>query len=568
MFIFAPKTPYFVAMKCVLLVRVSTEQQSFDEQEKELFSLALSYGYAEKDIRLVAYKESAIKLSEEERAGLNEMKQLIETGEYDRVFAWEISRIARRKKVLFSILEYLVSRKIQLTIKEPSLNLLKEDGTIDEGAETVFTLYAQLAESEMRNKMARFTRGRMDGYNKGKYMGGKITRGYKVNEHGFWEIDEESAVFIRTVFELYNSGEYSMTELAEEMKSRGYFSNLSITNTKTEIHHMLRNPLYLGIRTSNNIYPQLIDQETWDTCVKRRAANKHKSKRNKHLLTPIIHCKCGASYSVNLIDATYNCRIKHNAVEKGLEHSPSINVNIIESLAWWVALQELAQDMSSKQNSIKEETEAEIDVLKRKIAHSESVIQKIQERRKTLDEQFFVLGRFSKQQYETLTQKQNNSIKVEQENIRRHKRVISQLEKQIVSATTFDELIDSIRNSFDDLKNGADFDTMKTIIHRYIKDITIEPIEGKLVQFWKKVTFKTFFGETNDTKRKELSQKGLDATAMALTNTFYVDVHHHIVYFDEKRQYKVPFVYMLRITRKRVDTRKREKKPIKNKQYD
>ena len=39
--------------------------------------------------------------------------QLLETGEYDCVFAWEISRIARRKKILFSILEYLTSKGIQ-----------------------------------------------------------------------------------------------------------------------------------------------------------------------------------------------------------------------------------------------------------------------------------------------------------------------------------------------------------------------------------------------------------------------------------------------------------------------
>ena len=147
-------------MKCILLVRVSTEAQSFDEQEKELYDLAHFYGYKDKDISSIATKESAIKLDEEERFGLNRMKELLETGEYDCVFAWEISRIARRKKILFSILEYLTSKGIQLIIKEPRIRLLKDDKTIDEGAETIFTLYAQLAESEMRNKKVRFERAK------------------------------------------------------------------------------------------------------------------------------------------------------------------------------------------------------------------------------------------------------------------------------------------------------------------------------------------------------------------------------------------------------------------------
>jgi DNA invertase Pin-like site-specific DNA recombinase len=68
-------------MKCILLVRVSTEVQSYEEQEKELFDLAIKHGYTHNEITAVAYKESAIKLKEEERAGLNEMKNLIETGE-------------------------------------------------------------------------------------------------------------------------------------------------------------------------------------------------------------------------------------------------------------------------------------------------------------------------------------------------------------------------------------------------------------------------------------------------------------------------------------------------------
>ena len=47
-------------MKCILLVRVSTEAQSYDEQEKELYDLAHFYGYKDKDISSIATKESAI----------------------------------------------------------------------------------------------------------------------------------------------------------------------------------------------------------------------------------------------------------------------------------------------------------------------------------------------------------------------------------------------------------------------------------------------------------------------------------------------------------------------------
>ena len=308
---FLPLRPYkllisFLSMKCILLVRVSTEAQSYDEQEKELYDLAHFYGYKDKDISSIATKESAIKLDEEERFGLNRMKELLETGEYDCVFAWEISRIARRKKILFSILEYLTSKGIQLIIKEPRIRLLKDDKTIDEGAETIFTLYAQLAESEMRNKIARFARAKKEGFNKGKYMGGKITLGYKVSEDGYWEIDEEGSKLVRLIFDMYISGEYSLTGLGKELKSRGYFKNLSVTSIKVEMSHLLKNPIYRGIRTSNNIYPQIIDDDTWEQCCKKRKENRTRSKtKTPHLLPPLIRCICNASYSVNLMDGTF-----------------------------------------------------------------------------------------------------------------------------------------------------------------------------------------------------------------------------------------------------------------------
>lgn len=543
-------------MKCILLVRVSTEAQSYEEQEKELYDLAHFYGYKDKDISSIATKESAIKLDEEERFGLNRMKELLETGEYDCVFAWEISRIARRKKILFSILEYLTTKGIQLIIKEPRIRLLKDDKTIDEGAETIFTLYAQLAESEMRNKIARFSRAKKEGFNKGKYMGGKITLGYKVSEDGYWQIDEEGSKLVRLVFDMYISGEYSLTELGKELKSKGYFKNLSVTNVKAEMYGLLKNPIYRGIRTSNNIYPQIIDDDTWEKCRKKREENRTRSKaKTPHLLTPLIRCSCGASYSVNLMDATYSCRVKHNAVEKGLLHSPDINVNVIESLAWYVALQELHEDMICKRNDAKETYEEEIRIYNQKIAYSRGILESTMQRRSDLDENYFVHGRFTKEKYEELTKKQNGIIKAEQDNIRKYEAAIQNMEKQIQADITFDDMLDSLNQSYDTLKNGTDMETMRRITHRYITGINIEPWEGKATSFWKKVTIRTIHDMGKKKKIEQLKEQGLDNMTFTLVGTFYVNTLHKKAYWDKDMINCVPMVYIERLTRKRKDTR-------------
>lgn len=552
-------------MKCILLVRVSTEVQSFDEQEKELIDLALKHGYSINDIKAVSYKESAIKLNEDERAGLNEMKALIETGQYNCVFAWEISRIARKKKILFNILDDLVEKKIQLVIKEPSIILLNPNGEINEAAETMFTLYAQIAESEMRNKIARFKRAKKEYYNMGKYMGGTIKLGYKVNENGFWKIDEEGGKLITTIFELYNSGEYSLRKLSEELKSRGYFSHLSITNIKTTIHSILSNPIYKGERTSNNLFPAIIDEDTWNKCVAKRRENLIIPKaKGQYLLTPLIRCQCGGSYFVLARCGTYRCRVRNNSVEKNLEHSPDINGNMIESIAWYVALQELHQEMTMKDNDFKENCEKDILLLKEKIAASQKNINMTEERRLDLDEAYYVTAKLSKERYDALTEKQNEIIRLEQEKIKGYNQSIKNLKRQIDNASSLNEMFENLSASYDSLKYGTDYESMKKIIHRYIKEIKIYPIDGKHITKWKRVVIKTINEEENLKNIEYLRTIGLNEAAIVLGTNFIVDVYHHKVYWDEELQYEVPFVYMDRIPRKRKSTKKIVKENNKN----
>ena len=66
-----------MSKKCICLVRVSTEQQKLEGQKEKVISAAISDGYKLEEIAVVEGKESAIKLQEEERETLNEMKNII-----------------------------------------------------------------------------------------------------------------------------------------------------------------------------------------------------------------------------------------------------------------------------------------------------------------------------------------------------------------------------------------------------------------------------------------------------------------------------------------------------------
>ena len=64
-------------MKAILLIRVSTGAQDLIQQREKVVDAAKRDGFNENDIILIEDKESAVKLSEEERNGLNRLKEFI-----------------------------------------------------------------------------------------------------------------------------------------------------------------------------------------------------------------------------------------------------------------------------------------------------------------------------------------------------------------------------------------------------------------------------------------------------------------------------------------------------------
>ena len=369
--------------KCILFCRVSTTKQSFDEQEKELYELAISDGYCDDNIIPICYKESGIKLSEEERAGLIEMKQLINTNsDINCVYSWEISRIARKKKILFSILDFLIEKKIQLIIKEPFIKLLNEDKTINEASETMFTLFAQIAESEMRNRKVRFARGMKEAKQLGK-IHGMPKFGYKKNKDGYAELNDSEAELIRNIYNLYLSSELSVSKLHAELLSRGIRVGLY------KLRDILNNKVYKG----NKFYPSIITEEMWLSSVRKTKNNNKravKSTKRINLGEKLIRCpKCGKYFIAG--NTSYKCS-SHSANKFALTESEKcefnrcMHIKKIDSLLWHIAKQEfakyLAEDTESKINEINEQLEILMqkkDVIKEKQKKYDEVIERIAE---------------------------------------------------------------------------------------------------------------------------------------------------------------------------------------------
>lgn len=202
---------YDFGTNCVCVGRVSTSSQSQTAQIRDLEDYAKELGF--QHIKTFFTTESGF-LDYDDKQGWNLVVDFFDSHpDYRVLICAEISRLSRVKSTLMRIEEYLTKNRIQLIIKDINYTLFNEFGEVDAGKELVFTLYASLASSEMRQKRERFKRGLTDYKQQGYSIGGKILFGYN-REYEFkngrnrsiYRINKEQAEEIKTIYRWYAFG--------------------------------------------------------------------------------------------------------------------------------------------------------------------------------------------------------------------------------------------------------------------------------------------------------------------------------------------------------------------------
>lgn len=486
--------------KCILLVRVSTEKQNFDEQERELYNLAISEGFAESDIIPICEKESGIKLKEEERKGLNQLKELIAGGNISTVYAWEVSRIARKKIVLFSVTDFLINNKVQLIIKDPYLKLLNPDGSINDGAETILTLYAQIAESEMRQKKARWHRTNVAKSRNGQWHGGHPVRfGYNIDENYYYIINEEEAEIIRKTFEIYNTTNLGTTGVVRELAKLGY--NLTYHRVRNILigecyTGKLLRPTYFVKDESGKCkktvglelkYPAIISEETFEKAKKRRASNNSNAyKRDSYYFgRGLIRCQsCGNVFAAVNANGWYVCcdySTMNRKVDGSFCHNhTTIGINVMDTLLWDAAVSEFICTNRNRKDSQKRELRAKIKDLQKVIDATDDRLEKnnIKLKRNAL---IYSDGEIDDDVYN----KRKEQIKKERAEIEQDR--ISAMEKiaqyeKIISSSDSVSIVDTINTLSEEAFSMNELREMCELVHTYISHAKIDE-EDKRIKY-------------------------------------------------------------------------------------
>lgn len=378
--------------KAIILSRVSTIQQDLTQQTEEVLKEVYKDGYKDKDIIIIEDKESAIKLSEEERMGLNKMKEHINSDPtIDAVYLYELSRLSRRQLVLFSIRDYLVERHIQLICLKPYFKLLEHDGTMSQTGSLMFSIFSSMSESEMMLKQERMLRGRKHNIAMGKSGGGRPPFGYITDKDKRYIIEPRQSQIIKRIFNEYVNDGKSIWRIANELKEEGEFPNTNIFTLNCNVSFWLRRKCYLG----ESHYPQIISKSMFDRAqveLERHKRSPKKGRKSKFLLKGLIR----DGKSGRMLSGQHGIDAYAMKYESGL----SIKRKNVDPIVWEYAKKMYRKYVMNK-TVLRRQLQKDLQTISKKIETVKTEIQSIKDKVDKVEERM-IFGKLSNKKGEEL----------------------------------------------------------------------------------------------------------------------------------------------------------------------
>lgn len=325
-----------------------------------------------------------------------------QAGRFELLLIYRLDRLGRSARIILNAVHELEQHGIKIrSMTEPF-------DTGDPNGRFLLTVLAGVADLERETILERMWHGANRAARAGKWLGGIVPYGYRVNEEGFLEISEaplpgmdmSEADVVRLIFHLVADQGYSTIKVADYLNALGVPTAYAkdgrkITRGKRKVNtagiwrpsrvrSIIRNTTYkgehyYGKRSNKNrdvIYrevPAIVSKETWEKAQEVLKNNQIEALRNtkrKYLLRGLIKCGiCGLNYHGNAYPgperkpkAYYICngKIVYRGPLQGKCPSKNLPAEWIEELIWnncvefinnpGVALQELSETMEFKKS--------------------------------------------------------------------------------------------------------------------------------------------------------------------------------------------------------------------------
>lgn len=320
------KSIYEIPLRVTFYARVSTES---DEQ---LNSLGNQISYYENLIKqnknwtfVPGYIDEGLSgISTKKRENFNRMVDEAAEDRFDLIITKEISRFARNTLDSIQFTRQLLGYGVGVFFQNDNINTLEED------SELRLSILSSIAQEELRKLSSRVKFGHQQAIKDKVVLGNSRIFGY-TKDGGRLVIDEEQAVMIRELFELYATDQYSMKQIENIFWEKGYRNHNGKSIAHTTMSNMIANPKYKGYYVGNKvkvidmftkkqkflppeewvmfkdesgeIVPAIVSEELWDTAnaILKRRSDDVKSRQgicnHANLLTGKLYCTCcGAAY--------------------------------------------------------------------------------------------------------------------------------------------------------------------------------------------------------------------------------------------------------------------------------
>ena len=282
-------------MTAVIYARYSTDSQREESIEGQIRECT---AYAEKNgITIVKhYIDRAFSAKTDNRPEFQQMIKDSEKRLFDIVLVWKLDRFARNRYDSAHY-EYQLERN---HVKLVSATEPISDSPAGIMVKSMLTGMAEYYSAELSEKVVR---GMTENVLKGKYNGGTIPIGFKVDEEKFFQVDPLKAPFVVEAFQRYNDGA-TMKELMNWLNDSGVTTNRNQKFTYNSVQKLLTNKRYIGENHFKDIVmpdsiPAIVDKDLFEEVqlkIKKnsRAPARHKAE-DDYLLTTKLFCgMCGA----------------------------------------------------------------------------------------------------------------------------------------------------------------------------------------------------------------------------------------------------------------------------------
>ena len=482
--------------KAILFLRVSTLSQKLESQELLARRMAHNEGYTDDDIlEPIKYKESAVKLAEKDRQGLQELYKVLDSrNDVDAVFITELSRLSRQPKVLYAIRDFLIERNIQLFCQNPRFELLDSNGRVDKMASLVFAIFGAFAEQEIVEKKERFARGKEQKAIEGKYSGGNIPFGYRVDKEraNLIVVEPKEAEVVKEVFSLYESG------ISQPKLARHYAQLGNAKLTISFINNILNNKRYTGEKhvyegsSYERSYPVIITPEQFERCRKIAIENNTKGDKTKNIYYAhhLIVCKnCGCFFSASGSKVDYHCYDAFNVMHRFNNYKTpqctlrlNISINVIDSLLWALAKEAEFDYIINSATEDKQKYEDKISELSKKLSAVSNRLQEVDERKHRVVRSY-IRGLIPEEEQDNMLyelDKERSSILLEQARFQDElSHIVSLLEglEDICSLKDVESIVGHMEKMIKLKKSIAsisDDQRRSDLVHKHIQEVTVE----------------------------------------------------------------------------------------------